>query len=693
MKYDGQSYVVNNIPDVTSDYWDKPVIELQDQLNYYNYASMDLRNNIWPECIKAYLCRRDLPELESMEFLDQSPLGETDIWDGINFLTDAIMNSLMPRDQSYLELLSYESDDQGLLNDIRDFLMSIHRSAGTRDAYAKHMKQCLILGTSALWWRWERLEKLVKLGTAEAVNELRKDPNMATAPLDEVVKLAKRARFPKLIRNGPLVRPIDMFDFWIDPATDMSHQGEASIITRFYLTKEELQNSKDEFGQPKYKNLDGLEPQTLDQLYFDQPNRLQIITELGVNPLASSHATSKFVPVYVFHAPVRRFDADPKNALVDCFIYMARSTTRESYRIIRVEDNPHANGSRGIYVDSYIDLVQGGYGVGAVEKSVNAWQYKNVLSALGLQSQVMAVAPAYTVIGGSFPDENKIRLGPGGVTIVKPGGAGHDAIRAIQIPIDRVQAGQMSEKWQGQKILGQLQAYGAMNQEPTKQIEEPKTATQIHVETSSGSVVRDNFLEKVTLRSLEQLMQDVYDACREYLQDDIIQFEQMKEDSTDLGQITREELDKDRKVLVTGYHGILNKAKEMQDAQEALQILTTGNALETMPQLRPVVQELIFKILGRLGIKNLEKYKQDPVQMIVSDPQVQAQLVSNPQSQQLIMHLAQMIAQGVPPNGPGIPGGPAAAPNVPPPHGPQSFGAAPSPEAQDIGAVGPMDGT
>lgn len=665
MRFEQQSYVINNYPAETSDYWNKPVLELVDQLNYFDEASLDLRQNVWPECMKAYLCRRDLPKFESMQLIDDSPYGETDVWEGINFLTDAIMNAQMPRDQSYLEMISTEAEDQGILNDVRDLMMSIHRQASTRSQYSKHVKQTLIYGTSGLWWRWQKLVKLVKKGLLESVNKLREE--YPTADIEMLTGMARKLRVPEVRFNGPVVAPIDMYDLWLDPSCDMTRQHDFPLIVRYYMTPDELKHAEDDQGQKKYKNLEGIEAQHLGQIFAGQEERLEIMMELGITPLAGAKHNVKLVPVYCFHAPVRRFDSDSKT-FVDTFFYIAKSATKEGWRLIRVEDSPYPNGSRGIYIDTYVDVTSGGYGIGAVEKSINAWQYKNLMAALGLQQQVLTVAPMYSVISDSLPDGSRLKLGPGGVTMIKANKAGHQFIAPIPVPFDKMQSGQMSEQWYGQKILGQMQAYGALNNDPTKNIKDEKTATQINVESTSGSVVRDNFLEKMVLRSLEPLFQDIYDAARDHLgSEKILQFERSVEGQLSMGKLSPQDLDKERKVQVTGYHGLVNRANEMKEMQEALQVLTTGNALQALPQLLPVLQELILKILGRLGVKNIDKYKQDPVQMLLTNPAIQQQLMQVPQFQQLILQLAEQVAQGGL-NGPGNEPDPtqAADPNIPP---------------------------
>lgn len=628
MSYEGYGFIQNNIPDVKSDYWKKPVEELRQTLEYYNDASSELRQAIWPECARAYMCRRDLPVAEAMEFLDKSDLGETDIWDGINFLTDAIMNAQMPRDQSYLELLAYDAEEQGDLNDVRDLLMSIFRRADVRGQYARHVKQTLIYGTSVIWWQWQKMFRYKGFDQAETYRRLT-EQGVTPDPV-EFEKNYKKYKFPVPVFNGPVVRPVDMYDFWMDPAADLVGGNDYPVIVRYYLTLDDLENAIDNEGKPKYSNLEGLEGRSLDQVYAKDPERLDIVQELGLNPLATGNQGVKLVPVYMFHQPVRKFDSDKGNKFVDTFFYLAESADREGMRLIRVEENPNKSGTRGLYVDTYVDWVTGAYGIGAVEKSINAWQYKNVIAALGLNASVASIFPAYSVIAGAVPDDSQLKLAPGSVTVVnnKPG-IGLNYIAPLPAPQQGVQLGQAVEQWQGQKILGQMQAYGALLQDPTKSVKTAKTATQINTESTSGSVVRDNYLEKMVIRSLEPLMQDIYDAAREWLDDPTITFERTLDGRAAMGAVDREHLNKDRKVVVTGYHGLVNKAKEIEELQQALQVLTTGNALENLPQLRPVLQELIFKLLGRLGVKNLDQFKQDPVQLLMQDQNIMNQLRQN----------------------------------------------------------------
>lgn len=650
--YERRTFIESDFPAATSDFWDDKAAELWNQYKYFEEASLDLRSNIWPECARAYLCRFDLPENEGLDWATGSDLHETDIWDAVNYHTDAILNSIMPRDGNYMELISLLEEDQGILNDVRDLMMSIHRRADTRGQYGKHIKQLLIYGTSALWWRWESIEKWQGFGPAETARRLEEEGIILTP--DELKKRFKKMKFLVKQFSGPVVRTINMYDFFMDPAADLAAERDVPIVTRFYLTEQDLKAARDENGEQKFQNLEGVEPLTLEQIYNrDGDERLELLNELGLSPSANEGTHSRggrFVPVYLFHQPVREFEDG--SVYEDCFFYVAEGG-KNGQQLIRVEQNPHRNGSRGIYIDTYIDAWSGtSYGIGAVEKSLKAWQEKNVVSALGLSAALSSVFPAYTVVGGFLQDDNEIKVAPGSFNLITPKHGlpdPHAFIQPLPVPTQGVGIGQQVEQWLGQKILGQFGSFGAIMQDPTKSVSQGKTATQINVESTTGSVMRDNLIEKLSIRSLEPLMQDIYDAARQYLDDETLQFDKIQDGGVKVGLLSRDELDIDRRVLCTGYHGLVNKAREIEELQNVIQILTTGNAMEVNPNLRAVLQEAVFKLLGRLGMKNLDQYKQEPIQLILQDPQIQMQIMQLAmQGPEQIMMMMQQMQGGQP---------------------------------------------
>jgi hypothetical protein len=654
MSYEKRSFIENKYPPVTSDFWNPKAEELWQQYTYFDEASQDLRTNIWPECMRGYLARFDLPENEGLDWPSNSDQHETDLWDATNFHSDAILNAVFTRDGNYMEMLGQKGEDQSTLNAIRDLMLSIHRRADLRGQYGKHIKQMLIYGTSAIWWQWLDEWVYKSFGPAETARRLQEE-GITIDPQELTIKRAKDFQFLSREFVGPVVRTIDMYDLWLDPAGELTVDRDTPLITRFYLTPEALENSLDEDGEPKFGNLDGIEPQTLEQIFQkDSGERLNLMQDLGISPAISEGPQGKrLVPVYLFHQPVRSFE--DKSKFVNTFFYVAECTGRggsQKAKVIRVESNPHRNGKRGIYVDSYIDAPgQVTYGIGAIEKSLKAWQSKCVVAELGLAAQIASVFPAYLVRGGSLQDDNELKIAGGSFTVVKDksGQPLSEIMQPIPAPIGTVALGQSVEQWYGQKILGQFGSLAQVAiQDPTKSIKSEKTATQINVESTTGSVMRDAIIEKLSIRSVEPLLQDFYDEARLRLNDPTITYERMGNDGVSVGSIARETLDMDRRVIATGYKALINKSQEIEQLQMALQTMAQGNAMELNPNFMLVYQEALFDLLGKLGMKNLDKIKQDPTQILLQNPQIQQQLLQLAQDP---VKLQQMIAQASAPQG------------------------------------------
>lgn len=670
MPYEKRSFLEQSYPKVTSDFWNKKADELWQQYKYYDEASQDLRVNIWPECMRAYLCRFDLPENEGLDWPSMSQYHETDIWEGVNFSTDAIVNALLSRDGQYMEMLSMTGEDQSTLNAVRDLMLSIHRRSDLRGHFARHVKQMLIYGTSAIWWQW--LEKEVWRSFGPAQTKLKLEAEGIVLSEEELMKSYKKYKFLEPDYVGPVLRTIDMYDLWLDPCGDLAVDRDISLINRFYLNEDDLKDAVDENGEKKYQNLDGIEPQTIEQIFQkDSDERLEMMLEIGISPtLNEGPQGGRLVPVYLFHQPVRRFEEDGSK-FIDTFFYVAEATGKganQAAKIIRVESNPHRNGSRGIYVDTYIDSPGScAYGIGAVEKSLKAWQSKCVIAELGLAAAMASVFPAYNIVGGYLQDDSEFKIAPGSFNVIRnPGSLGPQNFMApVPAPIGTVQLGQLSEQWQGSKIQSQLGAMNQVsNQSPTKDIKEARTATEINVQTTSGSMMRDAIIEKITIRCLEPLLQDLYDAARQNLKDPT--FERTVDNgSTEVGVVAREKLDIDRRVVATGFRGYINKQQEIQEMQQVIATLSTGQVLAINPNLRMVYQEAVFKLLGRLGMRNLEQYKQDPMTLLMQDPNFAQQ----------IMGLAAQIA-GMPPPMPPGPQGQPPPEGMPPDAGQQPTAAA-----------------
>lgn len=619
--YEILNYEHSPLPKLSSDLAKELCKELYDEYKYYENARASLEQEIWPACDRAYQCLRTLPQNEGMDWVDAGDMGETDLRDSVKFLAESIALSLMPRDQSWFEPIAVNPEDQPAMNKVRDYLQMMHRKANTRAQYEKHLKQVLIRGTGALTWTWKKKVRQRRLAPAAGMRKLAEAATSAGIPLD--AKELNRLRIEDITFSGLVVTPLDMMDVYVDPLADLTTDEDLPCIVRKYLSIDDLKAAQDSKGNPIYSNLDGLEPLTIQEIYSQNPNRFESYENIGINPIAADSPTAKYVPVLCFHRAHRRFKG---NTWVDTYFYLAMGRDRQQMRLIAAFENPSDYGTRPVFVDTYDTWLNSAYGVGVVEKSLPAWQHKNVLAALTLQSQLATVFPAWNVIGGMLLDDRRLRLAPGSVNHIalKPT-IGTNFMAPVPMPKDAQQLGEMSQRFAGQKILGQTGAYGAMLNDPTRSITEAKTATQINTETTSGAVGRDNYIERITNSSLEPLMQATLDASKQYAEEDL-SYENPTADGLQSGTLTKDDLNMAKTIVVTGFHGMMNKANEVRELNEAL--VAMGQAMAapgTMGHLLPLYIETVFKLLARLGIQNLDKYKGDPVELLLSVPEIQQQ--------------------------------------------------------------------
>lgn len=620
---------------------------------WYRYSKesrIDLEFEIWPKCDDAYHCFRELPENHAMQWADTGDQGETDLKDAIDFLSDAVMLALMGRDDGWFQPVSYKTEEQGVQNIIRDYLAYRHREGGTREQYGLHVGQTMRRGTSAITLEWKQITRMVRLGTAESlliapqVSQFAQDTHGIDVPVEDVQKILKRERVAQIDFNGPIVRPLDMYDVFLDPIADIRKLQEAPMATLQYKTPEELQNTFEEDGETLfYSNLEGLKEWSPHEVYMNDPMRYRSTETMGINPFLTGDTKSKFVPVLIFHKQVLRID---DKTWVDCYFHVALTGNKTGGVLIACQENPSDQGRRDVFVDTYRDWLNCAYGISAIEKSLPDWNKKNVSSALGLNASLLEIFPPLAVIAGLLADDNRLDATPGGYNLIpwKPG-IETNFVAPLNIARGGAENSMQYGRYLGQKILGQVGAYGSIMQDPTKSLSSGKTATQINTETTSGSVGRDNFLEKLT-KNLEHLCQAYYDLCRQYEQDDMIKFIQNVSADSDgpaVIQLSKEILDQDRRIVVTGWHGLQNKQQEIDLTKEILQVLTQGNGIQFLPTGPVIAQDVLFKLLGLLGLKNIAKYKTDPAVLLIQQPGVQQEL------NQMMMQLKQLFEQsGVP---------------------------------------------
>lgn len=635
-------YIHSDLPKPGSDLGEKVARYIYEWYRYAKDARIDLEQDIWPACDDAYHCFRELPRNKAMKFVDKGDIGESDLKDLIDQLSDGIMIALMGRDDSWFQPISYKSEEQGIQNMVRDYLAYKHREAGTRKEYGLHVGQTMRRGTSAIGWEWKKDIRMVRLGPAESLAIAPQVSAMAQQqgidlPVGDIHKALKRERKEVITFNGPVVRPLDMYDVLLDPAADIRRVEDAPMATIVYKTPEELKNAEDQDGNKFFSNLDDLHEWAPQEVYMSDPMRYRSTMTMGINPFLSGDKYSKFIPVLIYRKAVLTME---DNTWVDCFFYVALQSGKNGGVLIACQENPSDQGRRDVFIDTYRDWLNCAYGVSAIEKSIPDWQKKNVASALGLNAALIEIFPPLAVIANMLADDREIDVTPGGYNVInyKP-----SVLTNFCAPIPIARGGAESsmnfQRFLGQKILGQGGAYGAINDDPTKSMSTDKTATQINTETTSGTVGRDNLLEKLS-GNLEKLCQAIYDGCRQYEEDDMINFIQNIDGGDPSAvQLDKQVLDQDRRIVCTGWHGLQNKQQELAETREMFQALSTGNAAQVLPNGVLIMQDVIVKYLGLLGFKNLQKYKTDPAALLIQQPQVQQEL------NQMMMILSQRFTQ------------------------------------------------
>lgn len=676
---------------------------------WYRYASdsrLNLAQDIWPKCDDAYHCFRELPTNSAMKWADTGDLGETDLKDAVDFLSDAIMLSLMGRDDSWFQPVSYKTEEQGIQNIIRDYLAYKHREASTREMYGIHLGQVMRRGTGAISLEWRKTYRKVRMGAMESlamapeIQQMAQEQHGMDIPTEDIAKVLTRQTKDVISFNGPVIRPLDMYDVFLDPVADIRNVQDAPMATMVYKTPEELKDTYEDDEVTKfYSNLDDLKEWSPNEIYMSEPMRYRSTMTMGLNPFLSGDTKSKFIPVLVFHKQVLKLEG---NVWVDCFFHVALTGGKNGGRLIACHENPSDEGRRDVFIDTYRDWLNCSYGISAIEKSLPDWNKKNVASALGLNASLVEIFPPLAVISNMLTDDRRIDVKPGGYNVIsfKP-----SVLTNFCAPLPIAKGGAENamsySRFLGQKILGQMGAYGSIMQDPTKSMASAKTATQINTETTSGTVGRDNFLEKLT-KNLEHLCQAFYDLCRQNDQggeNGMIKFIQNVDGSGDVSvaQLSKEILDQDRRIVVTGWHGMQNKQQELDMTKQILEVLTQGGGIQFLPTGPLVAQDVLFKLLGLLGLKDIAKYKTDPATLLLQQPQVQielnqmmAQLQASgvpPQILQLIAQVLQIVPIDPATGQPMQPGGaPGAAPQGQPP---PPMGAGPGPQQGNNGGGPP----
>lgn len=618
--------------------------DLRQEMYYYKEATSELRDVIWPACDKAYMCFRDLPAGKMMKWVDNGVLGETDIRDAVNGMTENLLLAMMPPDEIWLTAVSRGQDQPSIIEAVRDYMADLHHKCGTRSQYGKHLTQMMVRGTSHIGCHWEHRVAVRRIGQTQAARRKMKKLFREGGVAPEELKTIDRQRRFVEVYNGPVVYPIDTYRVFLDPTSELGLEACIPSIRLVFKTPEDLENAVDPYTRaPLYDQnaLKDLVPFTPAEIYADDPRMFESSRYMGLTP-ERDLTDGKLIPVYIFHRLERRWE---DLCFVDRFIYLARSKSKEGWRIIRMQENPNDYGDKPFFTDTFSDWLNVPYGTGAVEKSLPAWKAKCIIAALSLNAQVASVFPAFSYVSGVLKDDRAPQLGPGqGNLITFRAGVGLNWFAPIPTPKEGAVMSIQDQQLLGAKILSQTGATGStLFTDPTKTVPQEKTATQVKQETFNASTGRENQVEKFTISSLQPLAQAVYNLSRQEAVGQVHYTKRTPTGGVTNGQIAASQLDRDRDIIIVGRKGALDKAQDVTNLTEALKAMMASNAAQLLPNFLPILQDMLLKLAIKFGIDVTPEMKLSPEELAAMDPKVQMQALQlalqSPEGQQMALQM------------------------------------------------------
>lgn len=650
----------SELPELTDSKMEDLAREMGEEfLEEYKQPRQQLETQIWPAVDKAFMCIRDeMNFIPTMRLIDNGSIGESDLRDAAKSLRNQIVAGVMPADESFLEAVAMnEQDTDEDLTQVKNVMMHLNEEAKSRGAITSAVDQLLIRGTTAVGVKWVRQQVQRRIPRELAQTLKQYDPEM------DKRRSRQDVPFWETVFNGPRIYPIDMYRLYFDSKAELDVDDDIATVYITFKSITELKRAVDEDHEPLYdqKILEQIEPWTYQDWYAENPEACRSTKIMGIDP--SLETAGEFIPVYLFHKRVR--ETEDGDVFVDKFFYLAHSSASMEWRIIRVQDNPSTRGDKPFYFtqcDRWLNLP---YGTGIVEKSLSAWKKKNVLSAIGMNRSVIELFPPYSYATGVLKEDKKPKWMPaGGQEIIMRPGIGMDWIKPYPITPMNSQYGMQDERYQSEKIISQtgVSAAGVIA-DPTKSMSKSKTATEIRQTATDGVVSQ----EELVTRFNEDIMQPVQNSmlhfAQQYYEQDTPIIARSPDGRMKMQNVTPDFLQRSRIIKIVGRRGLASKANEMQNMLEALKILATPQAMQVLQNLPLMVQDLMIKLLTRLGLPMKDEYRISPEMLAAQTPQAQMaalhgamqnpqmreqmaqQLVQSPEGQQFIMQMAHQVQQ------------------------------------------------
>lgn len=644
--------------------------ELAKEYESFYKPRISLESEIWPACDRAFMCiRDDLPFIPSMRFVDNGMLGESDIRDAIKTARNQILQGIIPSDESWLEPVALEeNDDESVLAKVKDLLISKFDEAEIQQKAQIFVDQLLARGTSAweLKWHTARSVKTVSRDLATQLRTISKTAQITDEEGNLLHEKRGKIRYWQTFYDGPIISPVDMYRLLLDPAAELGKDAEPAYIYLTFKTMTDLKNAKSRVtGENLYDEeaLKRVTEWTYADYYKVAKWACYSTRFMGIDPTLED--LGKFVPVYMFYRQVR--DTEEGETYIDKIFYVARSGREKEWTIIRVQDNPNASGGSPFFAANCDAWLNCPYGAGIAEKSLSAWKAKNVLAAIGLNARVLQNFPPSYYVGNVLKDDRKPKMMPGAFQeiIMRPG-VGMEWIRPYpNINPENVMLGMQEEKYQSEKIIAQTgTATSALAADPSKSLTREKTATEVKQTSMDGFMSGQVLVDKLNKQTMEPIAQTMYDLLVQHSDGQPMNFvNTARDDRPHQVSLTPDELNKKRAIKIIGKRGLANKAQKLDNLSNALKILANPQAGQVVQNLGLMLQDIIFELIGGLGIPIKPEYKAKPEEIFAKEPQVQMAAVQNliqnpkaremlaqqlmkfPDIQQKVMQLANQISQ------------------------------------------------
>lgn len=626
---------------------------VQSKLNPWAEARSGLERQ-WAENDKGYLCKQSLPLMDTMPFIDQSPYGGNQIFEGVNNLTMRLSLQMMPPNGAWLTPVPRNPEPGQITKAVRSQQIWTHQKARTRRSYSKHLKQLVVRGTSHLLLKWVQ-EYIYKTISTRVGRRRLKTLMKQTGEDPAVIRAVNKVREEQISFNGPVLRVVDSFDVYFDSECDVVNDRKIAYVLQTFRRPSDLLAEKDEYGEPMYENLDfdsdkGIVPFKAIDIYSGRVGgtyvqgwkRLQSLNNMGTYPQQDSNNSTPLVPVYIYHSMYTKFEG---LEFYDTYFHVAISSRGNEARVIKVEENPSVDGHRHLVTDTYIDyFTNTAYGISGVEKLLSAWGQNNFLSALWMNAAASSEFPAQLIASGVLKG-NTINLGPGGLTEVAAAAIGMDIIKPI-MKLDRAsELGLENRNFLDRKIGEAFENAGAYKDNAAQMRSTRETATSVNYRATNQGLAVDETATKFN-DTLQEVCQWVYDmeqqtaiADQNLEGQDVIRYGQIQGNDILAGELMFDEWKRPRDIEIMGTQGEANKEQNKAEKREFLDVV--ARAAPVLKNAPVLVQEIIKDLSTDYNIEIDEKAWMTPEELAAADPQVQMMaLQQGLQNPQMLMQLS-----------------------------------------------------